>query len=308
MKGKGYALRFFVLMIILLSVFSMFAACSIEKLEKESELKNHTSATTPTETSEETEPQITTQGKILRDQCERFPGIYIAYEDGSFDNYPGGGYCEDLTRYSNVFEGMFLPERVANATPEVNGSTKLVVFASDDYYVQLNPIHAEVSAFSMVTNGVPGYGRLLYTYDDYASIYVYYTNGEYTDIDAININGKPAKEYQEEQIVLEVNPYRGMTSVTKEFILYGFVGQEVTLSVAEGSKLVDTTYTIDTIYYDCNYEHNNWTDEDVFYLKTMPTTEGYAVIDFTDIPSGRYVMLFRSNGKYKASLLCLNKG
>lgn len=309
MKGKEYALRAFVLMIVLLSVISMFSSCSSKESENDSELKIYTSAPAPTEMSEEMEPQITTQGKTSRDECEKNPGIYIAYEDGSFDYYPRGGYCEDLTKYSDCFEGMFLPKRVADATPKVNSSTKLVVYATNDYYVELYPIHAEVLAIAMKNaDGVTGYGRLTSIGDDYASIYVVYRNRERANVHAVNINGKPAKEYQGEEVVWEVNPYAGMTSVTEEYKLYGFKGQEVTLSVAEGSKLVDTTYTVDTVFYDCNSDHNNWMDKDVFYLKTMPTTEGYAVIDFTEVPSGRYAMLFRSNGIYIASLLCLDKG
>ncbi|MGM9604893.1 MAG: hypothetical protein ACI3XG_07485 [Faecousia sp.] len=222
---------------------------------------------------------------------------------------PSGGYCEGLSTWYDGFDGMYIPAKLVDATPIVNRDMNLVLFWDSDYLLSLNPIHAEVNAFQTVTDdGMLGYGRMGRIDSKYqsASIYINYRNHESTYIDPVYINGKPAYEYPAEHFSWTVRPYSGM-SKDYTYEMWNFVGDTITLGTGEGTTLIEKTYDIDAKYYDCNVDHNSCEEKDIYYLKGIPTPSGYATLDLSDVPSGRYSMVleYNNNKNYTASLLIL---
>lgn len=264
----------------------------------------------PTRTQEGTiEPSPKKQGPFSIEDCKNRSGVFISYDDGSFGIIPSGGYCEGLSTWYDGFDGMYMPDILVEATPIVTKDMNLVLFWDSDYLLSLHPIHAEVSAFQTVSDdGTSGYGRMgqINTKYQSASIYLSYRNHESTYIDPVYINGKPAYEYPAEHFSWTVRPYSGV-SQDYTYEMWNFVGDTITLGTGEGTTLIEKTYDIDAKYYDCYSDHNSCEEQDVHYLKGIPTPSGYATLDLSDVPSGRYAMVLEYNNQknYKAFLLTL---
>lgn len=264
----------------------------------------------PTQAQEETtEPIPRKQGAFSIEGCKKHAGVFISYDDDSFDLIPSGGYCEGLSTWYDGFDGMYIPNAIIDETPIVNKNMNLVLFWDSDYLLSLHPIHAEVNAFRTVSDdGTSGYGRMgqINSKSQSASIYLSYRNHESTYIQPVYINGKPAYEYPAEHFSWTVRPYSGV-SQDYTYQMWNFVGDTITLGTGEGTTLIEKTYDIDAKYYDCNVDHNSCEEQDVYYLKGIPTPSGYATLDLSDVPSGRYSMVLEYNNqkRYIASLLTI---
>lgn len=278
-----------VVSIVLLMAGRLIACASPNESEKAMKSPLETDVL---ETQETTEPQKTTQGELSLEECEGRGGVFIAYDDGSFDEFPGGGYCLGLSRLTVGFSGMFLENSVLEKTPTITGDMKIIVFSTADYYhVNAYPIHHEVAAIQYTSDdGTKGYGKLAYEQD---KIYVYYRNHESEDVKIEFINGEPSEEYDAVKIDREVYPSKGMKKVARGYRLAGFQkDEEVRLGVVKGTAIEEKSYEANITYFDCDNEHNNWDEEDQYYLDATPTVEGYAVIDFEQLPTGRYVLVY----------------
>lgn len=249
-------------------------------------------------------------GEYTLSECISSDRVYIKYNDGSFDRYGAGGYCRKFSMGSG-FYGMYLPDKYLKYTTTLNLSNderKLVVFASGEYSLTLHPVHAEVAVFTTSKDDVIGYGHIGQITDRGVTIDIIYSNHEWEDIFATYIDGKPATEYEAEILEWYAYPYSGATSVDVYCRLEGFKkGTTVTLGVVEGSTLVEKQYEVDATYYDCDPQHNNWQDEDIYYLECIATPEGYAEVDLTGVPAGKYVMLYDYDGYYCATVLTIER-
>lgn len=253
------------------------------------------------------EVEKNTIGALSLEQCASKGGIYIAYDDGSFDEIPGGGYCYGISQMTDGIKGMFLENDTVECTPAITSDMKVVVFSASEYYfLNAYSIHHEVAAIQYTSdNGTKGYGRLSYEQN---TVYVYYRNHESEDIKIEFINGEPSENYNAVKIEREVYPYKGMTTKKFYFGMAGFQpADKVKLGIVKGTTVVEKSYPVNITYFDCDSDHNNWDEEDQYYLEATPTVEGYAVIDFTELPTGRYVLVYEyvsgESRYYVASLL-----
>jgi len=251
------------------------------------------------------------RGMYTLDNCKGMIGVYVAYEDGSFDMCTGGGYCYGLISGGNMFHGMFMRDVSLVYAKEIDKLSKekrLVVFCNTDYSLTLHPIHAEAACFVVESSDgdVKGYGRLSQITEMGAPIDILYVEGEREDINPIYIDGKPAKEYNAETVKWSVNPFKGMSGTSYTYQLWGFKkGTNVKIGVGKGTALVEKEYEVNSTYYDCEYDRNNWEDEDIYHIEGLATPEGYAEVDLSNVPKGKYVMLFQWKGTYRANILTI---
>ncbi len=284
-------------------------ACSQSDIQKETIYLTPTTETSNcasnTELSETTEPFTSTIGSYTIEDCKTQNGVYIKYNDESFDIYRSGGYCDGLTRGDSYFYGMYLPDSIADSMPTIDENIDLVVFSDEEYWLTLYPIYADVAVYMTESNdGILGYGRLVNMSESKAYISISYKNHEETSIQALYIDGKSPKDYDAEYLRWRVRPYKGVNSEYSQE-LWGFKGSSVTLSVVEGTTLKDVTYEINARFYDCAPDHNDCNDEDLYEIKCIPTSQGYATADLSEVPNGRYVILFEYGKYYKASLVTI---
>ena len=298
-------------MAVVVSLGLIACVANTEPGETEKQIAVDPTSWKPTEPKEEptTEPIPEYVGNYSLDYCKSNAGVYIAYEDGSFDRCASGGYCYGLSSGSDYFYGMFLKDSLLFDAPDIsrqNDSKKLVVFSDIYYTLTLHPIHAEVACFSTETNGgIEGYGKLIQVTDNGASITIHYDNHERETANPIYINGKPASEYEADKHSWSTRSHKGI-SRNYSYSVLGFQREEsITFGVAEGTTLVENTYQIDSTYYDCDREHNFWENEDIYWIMGTPTADGYAEVDISGVPSGKYVMVFRFDGKYRATILTI---
>lgn len=258
-------------------------------------------------TASTTEPTVSYQGSYTLEDSSVMNGVYIAYDDGSFDRYQMGGYCSGLTSGSLYFYGMYLEDSIAENLPVMDANSNLVVFSDSYYSLSLYPINSETGVIHVLSDdGVEGYGQLWQQHESGAVVSVDYRNNQNERWLVRYIDEKPAQDYPAEKIEWEVTPYKGSSSTVYEKKALGFKnGTTVVFGMAEGSTLVETSYDVDTTYYNCNPEENNWQEEDRYGLPSIPTTDGYAGVDLSGVPSGKYIMLFEENGYYSASILNL---
>lgn len=299
------------LMVVIVSLCLIACGTNTEPEETEKQIAVAPNSLETTEPKAEptTEPAPEYLGNYSLEYCKSNAGVYVAYEDGSFDKCGSGGYCDGLSKGSSYFYGMFLKDSALYFAHDIslqNDGKKLVVFSDADYTLTLHPIHTEVACFSVDTeDGTEGFGQLIQVTDRGASIAIQYKNHEREDIHPIYINGEPASEYEADEHAWSIRSHKG---ISKDYYyqVLGFKEESITLGIADGTTLIEKTYEIDSTYYDCDPEHNFWENEDVYYIKGTPTSEGYAEADISDVPAGKYVMLFRFDGKYRATILNIN--
>lgn len=238
----------------------------------------------PTEQPTETERQ--TMGSISLEQLQpaEYPVFCIAYEDGSFDFYYGEGSYKYESYSSSHFYGMYAYDRYAEELPVIGDDTKMVLFCKKDFSLAVYPVRTVVNVVSY------NYGFGEFHSNGY-SLDVHYPNGKYESVRLKTIDGEPVEQY--EPIIYEetVNPYSGMTSKTVRYIYEGFQNVDsVTLGVVNGTQIEEEECAVDAKFYSCAQDRNNYYEEDSYYVKWAPTVEGYAKLDFSEIPEGQYVM------------------
>lgn len=246
--------------------------------------------------------EIALTGKYLLDECMEKNGFYIAYKDGSFDYYYTGGYCQGIRREVATFEGMYLEDEIMQKNPIITPEDNMVLFWEGDYFITLHPVIAEIPVVQIeVENGEDGFAHFISD----TSLGVFYKDNEWENIEVQTIDGMPAEEYVKEEVKIETTPSAGMPSVVEMMKLRGFKkNTTVTLGIAEGSTLIEKAYEVDTTYYYCDPRWNHYEEEDFYYLANVPTAQGYARIDFSAIPSGRYIMVINTGkNTYRATLV-----
>ena len=310
MKGKRLQNRNITLIVLVIIISSFVLGCGesytqnqipTDPLELNIEDSDATEAIV-------TEPEM--EGRYTLEECKEKRGVFIQYEDGSFDRYPGGGYIIGQNSVNASIDGMFMYNSDVAQIPIITESDSLVVFCDSSYSLMLNPVNWENGALSINSDGMYGYGRILEQNKYGVTLYVYFENNEISQKNVSYIDGMPAQDYQLEVINEVVTPYEGMSSKSLNITSYGFKeSSSVKLGIKQGSSIVEEEFVADVTFFDCGSDNRNWQIEDYYGLDTQATTNGYATVDIYDnlhnkeIPSGLYVMKLNMGRSYIAYLL-----
>lgn len=252
------------------------------------------------------------EGMYILEEAKHMDGIFLAYEDGSFDRYVTGGYCKGLTKSSTEFDGYYALNSMLLDVPAVITETdQLAVFSDRNFNITLHPINFEVGAISVESdNGVRGFGHCSYLFEDNMNVSVHYSNHDTEVMDVLYIDSILPSEYPLEITEKIVHPYKGMKSKEEVARYYSFPrGDKVSLATAQGTALIEKTYDVNATYYDLYVNHNEWDVVDYYILDYKPTVEGYAKIEMhdswqgVDIPAGKYIMVYKTDRTYKASVI-----
>lgn len=280
----------FVILIILMAF--VLVACGNENIPYETSQVDVTilEETIPTET------KICTIGDLALEDCQGNTGIYIAYEDGSFTRYYGGGYLDTAATY--YAEGMFLRNDIAEKNPVIRKNDKLVVFCDSDYTLSLQPVKWETGAIaSQYLDGTKVYMRAIK--DAYGVDFFMYCEGDTTGWDVTHVDGISVEEYPFEIVGEGNSAGAGLPK-----------GETIKFGVVRGTTLKEQSYPINATYYRCDVSRNvAMASEEEHWLYPTPTSSGYAIIEIYDgfhnieIPTGRYVMELRMGKSYIAYLL-----
>lgn len=227
-------------------------------------------------------------GKYLLSDIQQDSGIYIKYDDMSFDKYLGVSYEKNSDGFWNRdLDGLFLNNSIADKLPIVDNQVNLVVRWDDYFQLELHPVSSEASVISM--DSVNGYGKLD---SDKKMVTAFCRNGSFVRFFLATINGKPAEDYPAKIEERTVNPYAGARSRSLIVKTTSFEKDSlVTLGIKEGSSLIEEQFYADATFYDFNSEHKSWDIPYEYLVKYTPTVDGYADLDFSDIPNGKYVLV-----------------
>lgn len=285
----------FLVPILLVAV--LFVGCGNSETggSEETDVTENRKVEEVTEAPTETEPRMI--GNRSFEECKNSSGIYIAHEDGSFTSLPGGGFVDFEGGYEY---GMFMRNKIVEATPSLSKSDKIVLFCDSDYTLQLLPVNWAVGVvYSKQDDGTVGYTRVIK--DQYGvTFYTYYNNNETEREYILFVDDISAEDY----------PFEVEGGENGKSTGYGFPQNEtVKLGVKKGSALVEREGEVSATYFDCRIKRGLSVSEDLHCLYPTPTADGYAVVDVYDglhkaeIPSGKYVMMLRMGKKYIAYLL-----
>ena len=196
---------------------------------------------------------------------------------------------------------------------------QIVAVWEGDCDVYLYPVQSEIYAIRVSASDLAdeyadilgdGYGII----NPKADSDGYYLSVEYDDYegtksyDVAYINGKPASEYELGQTIIEYTYEDLYTSEEKSSKrdYYGLQrGDTVTLGIPYGTTLVEYECTQDVT---CFISSKNLCSvgEAWYYAPSLkPTTQGYALLDFSEVPDGKYIMILNGNGKYLGTILNL---
>lgn len=250
--------------------------------DAELEYMNRTQATEEVEATTEkteatTEPTVGMQGRYTLEQCKESPGIYVKYADGSFDIYQGG-YVMNRSRsvftYGNdyeEYEDLVISASAVERNLELLPKGQLVLFWPYDYIVWEGLYRVEESGYTLfrinedgkleglfASRGNTLRGMDLWRQGNWKGSYKYTT-----------INGVP-KESSEE-----------FPTGTSGYYLSFPANQTYTIGAVEGTTLIEKEFKSNYMYFLHDSKESDYT--------LNPTTDGYAVFDFSDTAPGEYV-------------------
>lgn len=317
-----YRMKSIVVSILALLLLTIMCSCAKNDTPNDGDNIHVTSAPASNEqqTAVETEdvaesetiPEKTLKGEYSLESARSLGGIFLAYDDGSFDRYTTGGYCNGLTKSSTDFDGYYVLNTMLEEIPaNITSDDKLVVFMDKDYNITLHHINAEVGAIRVNSDdGRTGYGHCTYMFGDNMNVSVHYTNHDSEVIDVMYIDGMNPSEYPMEITDKVVYPYKGMKSKEEHTYYYSFPkGETVTFGTAQGTALVEKEYVVSATYFDLFVNNNDWDVLDYYFADSKPTSEGYAEIKMyeswreQEIPEGKYVMVLKTDSNYMATII-----
>ncbi len=248
-----------------------------------SEVPTDEDPTEATETSEmliETEPVAQTQGSYTLEEAQEMEGLFILYPDGSFDRY-NGGYVLTWNTQPMTYGSDSFPEDLIISTNRIdrnksalNGG-QLVIFWPYENRVRDGLYAVEESGYSLFRTDDEGdLEGLILTRGSTTGTGLVQWNQSHTfywsnSINYTTINGVPKEQYD------------GFPSTEGRDFGSFPAHQTFTIGVVEGTTLIEKEYETDHMYF-------LHADSSSPYTLT-PTTESYAIFDFSDTPSGEYV-------------------
>lgn len=246
-------------------------------------------------------------------------GFWLAYEDSTFDLYPQGGDSLDNgatyngPRYYNQF---YISNEKVERLPTITDKEKVVVVWNGDCNVYLYPVQGveyatRVSAADLGDEFADilgeGYGIVTPKNENSYQLEVHYDDQDGSkSYDVAYINGKSAIEYELAHTVHEYKYSHYSEERIGKVEYYSLQkGDVVTLGIPYGTTLVEYECQQD---YTCFYsypDHNNEGDSWYYAPQLTPTPQGYASLDFSGIPDGKYIMIVRGNKQYIGTILNL---
>lgn len=239
-----------------------------------------TEATETSEVSLETEPEAQKRGSYTLEEAQATEGVFIRYPDGSFDRYHNGyilTWDDEYMTYGTDYHPRNLVMKLDSVVYNewLLSEGQLVLFWPYDNIVEQGLFEVEESGYSLFRTDDDGALEGLFltcasatgtALTQWNQNKVFYWSN---DINYTTINGVPKEQYD------------GFPST--EGRDYGSFPdrQTFTIGVIEGTTLVEKEYRTDFMYL-------LHADTSSPYTLT-PTTDGYAIFDFTDTPPGEYV-------------------
>ena len=238
------------------------------------------------------------KGYLNNDLGYAICSFYVRYPDDSFEYYSSGSVIEwgsgeaytygtERTCYNLVLHSKIDAKNIENLS---NGD--LVFLCNQNTRVEANIFPVIESGFAMTSINNDGY--LLFKNQD-GSSYTF-TNG----------NRKPPEK--------NISTINGI-SVGKENIFqkdksnkYVTLKEGDTYVIGEvnGTQLRETEFEVDSVYYLHTYDTDQFLYEynGVSYaFRYQPTTDGYAIVDLSELPEGDYVIMYTYwNTEYKSRM------
>lgn len=206
-------------------------------------------------------------------------GFYIMYKDGSFDRYYSGNVLTWEGPMPMTYGADYIPEDLimsidddrANRERLSNGKLVLVCPETNRLKYSLTPVEFSGNALSTIVEGKTAAMFLTKGSVDYwlrGENIGWFGSGMYT----IKVNGMPLSDWCAN---LESDNRQGYLPLSE--------GQKMQISIAYGATMETYDCVADLCYF--------YQDQDVKYdLKLDPTSDGYAIIDFTGVPTGEYLI------------------
>lgn len=239
-----------------------------------------TEETETPETMAQTDPVEYTQGWYSLEEAQEMTGLFILYPDGSFDRYYGGSVLtwEDsyMTYGTDYFpEDLVISINRAEYNKELLSKGQLVLFWPYDNRVRQGLFAVEESGYS-----------LFRTDDDGKLEGLILTRGSTTGTTLTQWNQNKVFYWSNSVNYTTINgvlkeKYDGFPSAEGRDFASFPANQTYTIGVVEGTTLLEKEYVTDHMYL-------LHADESSSYTLT-PTTDGYAIFDFSDTEPGEYV-------------------
>lgn len=240
-----------------------------------------TATTERTETQTETEPIVQKRGQYSLEEAQEKTGLFILYPDSSFDPY-NNGYVMTWDDYRSAAHGMdYVPKNlvISIAATETNkrlmSQGQLVLFWPYNDDVRQGFYAVEESGYSLFRRDDDGkLEGLIRTWADAKDRRLTLWNQNKTfywsnNINYTTINGILKEKYTE----FPSTDGRNFASFP--------ANQTYTIGVVEGTTLVEKEYKTDHMYLLHSTEKTD--------LSLIPTKDGYAIFDFSDVEPGEYI-------------------
>lgn len=254
-------------------------------------------------TSEPTESTGTQIGLYTLEECKQLQGLFVRYEDGSFDRYYAGGFRTRSGRWQED-EKLYISRYNVMSNPVVTPDTQLVLFW--DEQPQWNLVYSVL--FEGYT--IPYYSE---EYGKQGAIVV----GSGVEIDAtmgyrVDVGGDNyeilylAKTRDGDMFGAPVKFEEDIPSVDVSGFYTFEPGAEVTLRVAEGTEVTEVKTAADMAYY---VYGKLYAADGYYYERSVDSylsVDGYIEFDFSKHPSGQYVWIIESDGRYYGTVIQIN--
>lgn len=220
---------------------------------------------------------IVQMGHYTLEECKN-PGIYVLMEDGSFEKYQGGNvltwnaYASASHGTDYTFEDLIMDEAAYNKNLNVYSQGQLVLFCDkEDAWYVLNPVE-EIGRTMTRYNEETGKKEALFFQSHSQNEFDSWINGDTlrsSAVDVRTINGISCEEYD-----------KGNYEETRRYLDLP-ENEKYKIGIADGTALLEREYVVDSIYF--------LQSKDVCTWKLEPTTEGYATLNFSEVPAGDYI-------------------
>lgn len=301
-------------LLFFLTIALAFCACTAET---PGTTDNMPAISTPIETdahaevaiTESTETTVPTQnivGSYTLEDCQERGGtsFYVRYSDNSFDQINkgyvldwGNGAPYTLGTVYRDFHDLIIDASADERNPTITDDNQLVLFCSEDFFVSYRIEAVESSGTTISRINEDGKREAIFFSNSIK-------DGSLR-CDQYWVAGKSIREVDNGTPKIEctyingfaVGDHPGLPLAEGTWHCNVPEGETYKLGVVEGTTLVEKEYIADARFY-------IQSDEDEYYeFKMIPTVDGYAIIDLSDIPNGEYILqvYWWDDGNYVAT-------
>ena len=245
---------------------------------------------------EETEPQI--RGYYTVEDLSDMDGFFVKYSDESFDRYTEGEVINWGQPEYYTYGTEWCPANVvlhANFDSLNMESLKrgtLVFKTSHNAKVEAGIYPVVESGFAMSGFNAAGHGEKLFWFDE--------NGNDFWVVDGTKIEPQYQYHFSRLREIMSINGISpGSAPIFEKEDDKTYVtlqlGDTYVIGEANGTKLIESEYTVDKKYYlsTLNFWEKPYEYSETRYpLELQPTTDGYAVIDLSNIPAGDYIITY----------------